>query len=105
MAEQQLTIQAVFLNVEMTLGVTDRPGSFLPYRPSSLLLLETFKRLGWRIGAIVNLAAGVKQTDYVQVVRNGILSEDPRTGKIITIGDFLTAEDFTFSQDAGGEKS
>jgi hemerythrin-like domain-containing protein len=104
MSEQTSTIEAVFLNVENSLGQTDKPGSFLPYRPSSQQLLETFKSQGWRIGAIINLADGVKESDYVQTIRNGILSEDAKTGRILTIGDFISAEDFVSSRAAGAEK-
>lgn len=104
MTEQASTIEAVFFNVENTLGQTDKPGSFLPYRPSTQQLLDTSKLHGWRIGAIINLIDGVKRAEYVRAIRNGILSEDPKTGKTLTIGDYILVEDFVSSQEAGIEK-
>jgi hypothetical protein len=104
MAEQERAISAVFLNVENTLGEVDQPGHFLPYRPSSQQLLESFRRRGLRIGAIVNIPADSKQVENVAMIRNGILSQDAKTGKSLTIGDFIASEDFVSNLEAGASQ-
>jgi len=103
MPERKQAIEAAIVGVESTLGVMDKPGHFLPNRPNSQQLLENLRKQRWRIGAIVTLSNGTngnKQVEYIETIRRGVLSEDSKTGKKLTIGDFIAPEYFVVRHSA-----
>jgi hemerythrin-like domain-containing protein len=60
MASNQLSVQAVFFDIRDTLGLVDRKGHLVTFKPSTEDLLEAMKSmLGVRIGVISNLPSDV----------------------------------------------
>ncbi|HKQ79622.1 MAG TPA: HAD family hydrolase [Blastocatellia bacterium] len=86
-------IEAVFFDVRDTLGVVDRKGHLVKYKPTTDQLLEAMKQsIGLRIGLITNLPDNVSREDGVQMVKE------------VGIWDFLDPKGFITNKEAGAEK-
>jgi len=97
-------LRAVFFDARDTLGSVDRPGHLVPYRPTTEQLLESVKALGVKIGVITNLPDNVSSEQGRKMVREAVLSEEPATGKVRTIGDYIPAAHIITNHDAGVDK-
>src|SRR5262249_45572257 len=85
-------VQAILFDARDTLGEVDRPGHLVPYRPSTEKLLAAVKNvLKLKIGIITNLPADVSDEQGRRMVVEAVLSEDPKAGKPVTIGDYIDA--------------
>lgn len=86
------TAKAAFFDIRDTLGIVDRKGHLLPYRPSSAQLLETISKIGLRVGLITNLPPDVSTADGHKMVVDAGLST------------FLDPDGFVTNHEAGVEK-
>lgn len=86
-------LKVVFLDARDTLGEVDRPGHLVPYRPSTEKLLTALKLLELRIGVITNLPDEVSAKQGKEMILTAVLSENPATGKVVTIGDYIRRKD------------
>jgi hemerythrin-like domain-containing protein len=84
--------KAAFFDIRDTLGIVDRKGHLVPYRPSSVQLLEAMRAIGLRIGLITNLPTDVSSIDGLAMVKDAGLA------------DFIDAKGFITNHDAGVEK-
>ncbi|MDX1188952.1 HAD-IA family hydrolase [Sinorhizobium medicae] len=87
-----LPADAAFFDIRDTLGIVDRKGHLVPYRPSSFQLLETIRAIGLRIGLITNLPSDVSTADGFAMVKEAGLA------------DFIDPDGFVTNHDAGVEK-
>jgi HAD superfamily hydrolase (TIGR01509 family) len=86
-------VEAVFFDIRDTLGVVDRRGHLLKYKPTTDQLLEAMKQVvGLRIGLITNLPENVSSTDGQEMVKEA------------GIWDFLDPQGWVTNHDAGVEK-
>jgi hemerythrin-like domain-containing protein len=97
-------VEAIFFDVRDTLGEVDRPGHLVPYRPSTEKLLTAMRDLGLRVGVITNLPDDVSADDGRKMIAEAALAEDPTTGKLTTIADFLDGDAIVINHDAGFSK-
>ena len=97
-------LRAIFFDARDTLGSVDRPGHLVPYRPTTEQLLESVKALGVKIGCITNLPDNVSAEQGRKMVREAVLSEDPATGKLRTIGDYIPDENIITNHDFNIDK-
>jgi beta-phosphoglucomutase-like phosphatase (HAD superfamily) len=102
MADAELKV--IFFDARDTLGEVDRPGHLIPYRPSTEKLLEGMKVLGLTTGVITNLPDNVSSDQGKDMVVQAVLSEDAKTGKTKTIGDFVKREHVVTNHEAGADK-
>ena len=86
-----------------TPGEVDSPGHFIPYRPSTVQLLDAVKnQVKVRIGIITNLLGDQTVEQGRRMIREAELSQDPKTGKFLTIGDYvdgIVGDDLTIGLD------
>jgi beta-phosphoglucomutase-like phosphatase (HAD superfamily) len=94
----------IFFDVRDTLGEVDSPGHLVPYRPSTQKLLEAVKQLGVRTGVITNLPPDVDDAAGRRMVVEAVLSQDPATGRHVTIGEFIARDDIITNHEAGHDK-
>lgn len=97
-------LRAVFFDARDTLGSVDRPGHLVAFRPTTEALLESVKSMGLKIGVITNLPDNVSAEQGRLMVTGAVLSEDPKTGKVRTIGDYIPAAHIITNHDAGVDK-
>src|SRR5687768_12967735 len=59
--------QVIFFDIRNTLGVVDRPGHLVAFRPSAVELLKTLKGLdGIRLAVITNAPGGVSAREMLK---------------------------------------
>lgn len=108
--QEESKIQVIFFDARDTLGEVDSPGHLIPYRPSTEQLLMACRDLGVRIGVITNLPGdpltdpstpdyGLTDEQGKNMVVNAVLSQDPSSQKLRTIGDFI-ARDYVITNKA-----
>src|SRR4051812_34781182 len=98
-------IKVVFFDARDTLGEVDRPGHLVPYRPSTEKLLAAMSRdVKLKIGVITNLPADVSAEQGRAMVTGAVLSQDPATQKLRTIGDYIDPANVITNHDAGVDK-
>ncbi|MGH3933378.1 MAG: HAD-IA family hydrolase [Pseudonocardiaceae bacterium] len=86
-------VEAVFFDIRDTLGVVDRRGHLLKYKPTTDQLLEAMKQVvGLRIGLITNLPENVSSSDGEEMVKEA------------GIWEFLDPQGWVTNHDAGVEK-
>ncbi|MGH3982009.1 MAG: hypothetical protein ACRDST_04770, partial [Pseudonocardiaceae bacterium] len=86
-------VEAVFFDIRDTLGVVDRRGHLLKYKPTTDQLLEAMKQVvGLRIGLITNLPENVSSADGKEMVKEAGMWE------------FLDSQGWVTNHDAGVEK-
>ena len=94
-------IKAIFFDARDTLGEVDRPGHFIPYRPSTEQLLDGVKnQIKVRIGIITNVPSDQTAEQAHRMIREAELSQDPKTGRPLTIGDYIDDGDIITSHEA-----
>src|ERR1051325_7109343 len=98
------SLRAIFFDARDTLGSVDRPGHLVPYRPTTEQLLESVKALGIKIGCITNLPDNVSAEAGKKMITEAVLSEDPASGRLRTIGDYIPAEHILTNHEAGVDK-
>jgi len=101
---QSLPLKAIFFDARDTLGEVDKPGHLVPFRPTTERLLEAVQAIGLKIGVITNLPPDISAAQGRQMVTSAQLSQDPATGTIKTIGDFIPAANIVTNHDAGFDK-
>ena len=101
---QSLPLKAIFFDARDTLGEVDKPGHLVPFRPTTERLLEAVRAIGLKIGVITNLPPDISAAQGRQMVTSAQLSQDPTTGAIKTIGDFIPAANIVTNHDAGFDK-
>lgn len=85
--------KAVFFDIRDTLGIVDRQGHLVTYKPTTERLLDAMRRLvGLRIGLITNLPDNVSDTDGLKMVAEA------------GIASVLDPEGFVSNHAAGAEK-
>ena len=95
------SIKAILLDAHDTLGEVDSPGHFIPYRPSTAQLLDAAKnQIKVRIGIIMNLPGDQTAEQGHRMIRAAELSQDPKTGKPLTIGDYVDDRDLIMNHEA-----
>src|SRR4029077_15486615 len=87
-----------------SLGEVDRRGHLVPYRPSTEKMQAALKSLGFKIGVITNLPGDISDKQGKDMVVNAVLSEDPATSKLRTIGDFVPRANIVTNHEAGVDK-
>jgi len=97
-------LRAIFFDARDTLGNVDRPGHLVPFRPTTEQLLESVKALGVKIGVITNLPKDVSADQGKKMVTDAVLSQDPKSGKLRTIGDYIPADHILTNHEAGVSK-
>ena len=97
-------LRAIFFDARDTLGNVDRPGHLVPFRPTTEQLLESVKALGVKIGVITNLPKDVSADQGKKMVTDAVLSQNPKTGKLRTIGDYIPADHILTNHEAGVSK-
>jgi FMN phosphatase YigB (HAD superfamily) len=97
-------LRAVFFDARDTLGSVDRPGHLVAFRPTTEALLEYVRSMGLKIGVITNLPDNISSEQGRTMVTSAILSEDPATGKVRTIGDYIPAANIITNHDVGVDK-
>lgn len=101
---QGLPLKAIFFDARDTLGEVDKPGHLVPFRPTTERLLEAVQAIGLKIGVITNLPPNITSAQGRQMIAGAQLSQDPQTGKVRTIGDFIPAANIVTNHDAGFDK-
>ena len=104
MPAEAFPLRAIFFDARDTLGSVTRPGHLVAFRPTTEALLEYVKSMGLKIGVITNLPDNVSAEQGRTMVTSCVLSEDPKTGKVRTIGDYIPAANIITNHDAGVEK-
>jgi hemerythrin-like domain-containing protein len=104
MAETGTPARVIFFDARDTLGEVDRPGHLIPYRPSTAKLLQDVSAMGVTIGVITNLPDELTDDQGKDMVVNAVLSEDPETGKPVTIGKYIEREHVITNKAAGHNK-
>lgn len=89
---QQVIAKAAFFDIRDTLGVVDRKGHLVPYRPSSFQLLDAMRGLGLRTGLITNLPNDVTTADGLLMATDA------------GFGEYLDPDGFVTNHEAGFEK-
>jgi len=97
-------LRAIFFDARDTLGNVDRPGHLVPFRPTTEQLLQSVKALGVKIGVITNLPDDVSAEAGKKMVTDAVLSQDPKSGKLRTIGDYIPAGHILTNHEAGVSK-
>jgi len=97
-------LRAIFFDARDTLGNVDRPGHLVPFRPTTEQLLESVKALGVKIGVITNLPKDVSAEQGKRMVTDAVLSQDPKSGKVRTIEDYIPADHILTNHEAGVSK-
>lgn len=97
-------LRAIFFDARDTLGNVDRPGHLVPFRPTTEQLLESVKALGVKIGVITNLPKDVSAEQGKRMVTEAVLSQNPKSGKLRTIGDYIPADHILTNHEAGVSK-
>ncbi|MGH8884672.1 MAG: HAD-IA family hydrolase [Egibacteraceae bacterium] len=92
-AAGDVQVEAIFFDIRDTLGVVDRKGHLIKYKPTTDQLLEAVKQaVGLRIGLITNLPENVSSEDgKAMVVEAGIW-------------EYLDPQGWVTNHDAGVEK-
>ena len=86
-------VEVVFFDIRDTLGVVDRKGHLVKYKPTTDQLLEAMKQVvGLRIGLITNLPTNVSSADGKKMVDEA------------GITPYLDPKGFVTNHDAGVEK-
>jgi hypothetical protein len=96
----EMAIKAVFFDARDTLGEVDQPGHLVAYRPSTEKLLSSMKALGLRLACITNLPDTLTAEQGKQMITGAVLDEQP----LLTIGDFIAADDIITNHEAGSNK-
>jgi len=92
-ATDSAAAEAVFFDIRDTLGVVDRTGHMVKYKPTTDLLLEAMKQVvGLRIGLITNLPQNVSSDEGKAMVKEA------------GIWPFLDARGWVTNHDAGVDK-
>jgi hypothetical protein len=104
MPAEAVPLRAIFFDARDTLGSVDRPGHLVAFRPTTEALLEYVKSMGVKIGVITNLPDNVSAEQGRLMVTSSVLSEDPATGKVRTIGDYIPAANVITNHDVGVAK-
>jgi hypothetical protein len=99
-----MPIKAIFFDARDTLGEVTSPGNLTPYRPSTEQLLETMQGLGVKLGVITNLPDDISDTQGRAMVTDAVLSQDPDTGQLRTIGDYIDSDNVVSNHAAGANK-
>ena len=95
------SIKAILFDARDTLGEVDSPGHFIPYRPSTAQLLDAVRnQIQVRIGIITNLPGDQTSEQGHRMIRAAELSQDPKTGKPLTIGDYVDDQDIITNHEA-----
>ncbi len=86
-------VEAIFFDIRDTLGVVDRKGHLIKYKPTTEQLLEAMKQVvGLRIGLITNLPENVSAEDGKTMVKEA------------GIWDYLDPQGWVTNHDAGVDK-
>jgi HAD superfamily hydrolase (TIGR01509 family) len=86
-------VEAVFFDIRDTLGMVDRKGHLLTYKPTTDQLLDAMKQaVGLRIGLITNLPENVSSSDGKVMVKEA------------GIWEHLDPQGWVTNHDAGVEK-
>lgn len=93
-------IKAIFFDIRDTLGEVDRPGHLIPYRPSTEQLLDAVSQMHVTLGAITNLPDNVTDEQGRDMLCTALLSEDEKTGKPKTIGNYILRENIVTNHEA-----
>lgn len=92
-AQDGRDVEAVFFDIRDTLGVVDRKGHLLKYKPTTDQLLEAMKQVvGLRIGLITNLPENVSSEDGKAMVKE------------VGIWEYVDPQGWVTNHDAGVEK-
>src|SRR5262245_40621539 len=87
------TPKAIFFDIRDTLGIVDRKGHLVKYKPTTDQLLDAMKQVvGLRIGLITNLPTDVSREDGFQMVKE------------VGIAEYLDPQGFVTNHEAGAEK-
>jgi len=97
-------VKVVFMDARDTLGEVDRPGHLIPYRPSTEKFLSEISQLGVTLGVITNLPDTLSDDDGKDMVTGAVLSEDPATHEIVTIGKYIPRENVITNKAAKANK-
>ena len=97
-------LRAIFFDARDTLGNVVGPGQLVAFRPSTEQLLQSVKAMGVKIGVITNLPKDVSADAGKKMVTQAVLSENPKTGRVNTIGDYIPAENVYTNHEAGVSK-
>jgi FMN phosphatase YigB (HAD superfamily) len=84
--------KAAFCDIRDTLGIVDRKGHLVLYRPTSVDLLKALKAMGLRVGLITNLPSDVSSEVGFQMVMDAGIAE------------FIDPEGFVTNHDAKVDK-
>jgi histidinol phosphatase-like enzyme len=82
-------IKVIFFGVTNTLGTCDPGGNLDPYLPSTEQLLEGCSKLGVKLGVITNLSKGLSDNQVKDMIANAEMSQNQKTGKPHTIGQYI----------------
>ena len=93
-------VKAIFFSDSDTLGEYVAPDSLQAYKPSTRQLLDYARSTACRVGAIINLPAGADHDAAVASIRRAVLAQDRTTGRVLTIGDYVSASDIISSAEA-----
>jgi hemerythrin-like domain-containing protein/beta-phosphoglucomutase-like phosphatase (HAD superfamily) len=93
MSNNSKKVEAIFFDIRDTLGIVDRKGHLVKYKPSSDQLLEAMKKIvGLRIGLITNLPDDVTRDDGINMVKEA------------GIWDYIDPQGFISNKESGAEK-
>lgn len=84
--------KAAFCDIRDTLGIVDRKGHLVLYKPTSIDLLKALKEMGLRVGLITNLPPDVSSEVGFQMVKDAGIAE------------FIDAQGFVTNHDAKADK-
>lgn len=99
------TCDAVFFDLRDTLGEVDRPGHFVPYRPSTEKLLSAMRNsVGLRVGVITNLPVDVTADQGRAMIRDAVLSAGDGNGHPVRLIDFLDPNGIVINHEVGANK-
>jgi hemerythrin-like domain-containing protein len=101
---EALPLRAIFFDARDTLGNVVGPGHLVAFRPTTEQLLQSVKALGLKIGVITNLPDDVSAEAGKKMVTDAVLSQDPKSGKFRTIGDYIPASHVLTNHEAGVAK-
>ena len=97
-------LRAIFFDARDTLGNVAGPGHLVPFRPTTEQLLQAVKAIGVKIGVITNLPDDVSTEAGKKMVTEAVLSQNPKSGKLRTIGDYIAANHVLTNHEAGFSK-
>jgi hemerythrin-like domain-containing protein len=98
------SLRAIFFDARDTLGNVVGPGQLVPFRPTTEQLLQSVKALGVKIGVITNLPDDVSTEAGKKMVTDAVLSQDPKSGKLRMMGDYIPADHILTNHEAGVSK-